>query len=63
MERGLRAGSASPPRQSSSMCLVALTSAAVVSLKPSWSKVAVRVAGSWIGAVGVLSLGWLASGR
>ena len=38
--------------------LVALTSAFVVSLEANWSRIAVRVAGSWVVAVGVLMIGW-----
>ena len=43
--------------------LVALVSARVVSLKRPWTRIAVRVAGSWIAAVGLLLLGWSLSGR
>ena len=39
-----------------------LVSAAVVSLRAAWTRVAVRVAGSWVAAVGMLMLGWLAQG-
>ena len=38
--------------------LVALGSAFVVSLEASWSRIAVRVAGSWVVAVGLLMIGW-----
>lgn len=38
--------------------LVALVAAFVVSLKRSWTRILVRVAGSWIAATGVLLLGW-----
>lgn len=38
--------------------IVSLVSAFVVSLKKSWSRIAVRVAGSWIAATGLLMLGW-----
>ncbi len=38
--------------------LVALASALVVSLKAPWTRIAVRVAGSWIAAIGLLLLGW-----
>ena len=38
--------------------LVALASALVVSLKTPWTRIAVRVAGSWIAAIGLLVLGW-----
>jgi hydrogenase/urease accessory protein HupE len=43
--------------------LVAIGSAVVVSLRTTWTRVAVRVAGSWIAAVGLLMLGWLAKGN
>ena len=36
-----------------------LTSAAAVSLAQGWTRIAVRVAGSWIAAIGILMLGWL----
>lgn len=39
-----------------------LLSAFVVSLKREWMKIAVRVAGSWIAAIGLLMLGWFARG-
>ena len=38
--------------------LVALASAFVVSLRKPWARVAVRVAGSWVAASGLLLLGW-----
>jgi hydrogenase/urease accessory protein HupE len=38
--------------------LVTLTTAFVVSLKRPWVRIAVRVAGSWIAAVGMLMFGW-----
>ncbi|MFI5120443.1 MAG: HupE/UreJ family protein [Thermoanaerobaculia bacterium] len=41
-----------------SFVLVALASALVVSLKAPWTRIAVRVAGSWIAAIGLLLLGW-----
>ncbi len=37
---------------------IALVGALVASLRSDWSKIAVRVAGSWIGAIGLLMLGW-----
>lgn len=40
--------------------LASLVPAAVVSLRAAWTRVAVRVAGSWIAAIGLLMLGWLA---
>jgi len=36
----------------------ALVAALVVSLRAAWTRVAVRVAGSWIAAIGILMLGW-----
>lgn len=38
--------------------LVALVSAFVVSLRAPWSRVAVRVAGSWLVAISMLMIGW-----
>ena len=38
--------------------LVALTSAFVVSLRTAWMRIAVRVCGSWVVAIGLLMLGW-----
>lgn len=38
--------------------VVSLVSAVVVSLRLPWTRIAVRVAGSWIVAVGLLYLGW-----
>ena len=38
--------------------LVALASAFVVSLRAPWMRIAVRVAGSWVAAIGLLMLGW-----
>ncbi len=38
--------------------VVALASALVVALRAPWTRVAVRVAGSWIAAIGLLLLGW-----
>jgi len=42
--------------------LSAIISAFVISLRPAWTRVAVRVAGSWIAAIGLLMLGWMAKG-
>jgi hydrogenase/urease accessory protein HupE len=39
--------------------LATLMSAAAVSLGRGWTRIAVRVAGSWIAAIGILMLGWL----
>jgi hydrogenase/urease accessory protein HupE len=38
--------------------LVTLVSALVVSLRKYWARITVRVAGSWITAIGLLMLGW-----
>jgi hydrogenase/urease accessory protein HupE len=38
--------------------LLSLASAFVISLQAAWTRIAVRVAGSWVVAVGVLMLGW-----
>ena len=38
--------------------VTALSSALVVSLQKPWTRIAVRVAGSWITAIGLLMLGW-----
>jgi urease accessory protein len=38
--------------------VVALVATLVVSLKRPWTRIAVRVAGSWIAATGLLLLGW-----
>lgn len=43
--------------------LAALLSGGVVALRPPWTRIAVRVAGSWIAAIGLLLLGWTLSGR
>jgi urease accessory protein len=43
--------------------LVALVAAFVVSLRKPWMRIAVRVAGSWVAATGLLMLGWSLSGR
>jgi urease accessory protein len=44
------------------LVVVLLGSAFVVSLRATWARVAVRVAGSWVGAVGMLMLGWTLKG-
>jgi hypothetical protein len=38
--------------------LVALAAALVVALRAPWVRIAVRVAGSWVAATGLLMLGW-----
>jgi hydrogenase/urease accessory protein HupE len=37
---------------------VAFVAGQVVALKQEWARIGVRVAGSWIGAIGLLMLGW-----
>jgi len=39
--------------------LATLISATAISLAQGWTRIAVRVAGSWIAAIGILMLGWL----
>ena len=43
---------------SAAFVIVALASALVVSLRAPWTRIAVRVAGSWVAAIGLLMLGW-----
>jgi urease accessory protein len=43
--------------------LVALAAAFVIQLRAHWARTAVRVAGSWIAACGLLMLGWVFRGR
>ena len=43
--------------------IVALVSAFVVSLKKPWTRIVVRVAGSWVAAIGLLMVGWLVRGQ
>jgi len=38
--------------------LVALAASLVVSLRAEWMRIVVRVAGSWVAAIGLLMLGW-----
>jgi urease accessory protein len=40
--------------------VVALVAGQVVSLRKEWARITVRVAGSWIGGIGLLMLGWAA---
>jgi urease accessory protein len=42
--------------------LVALVAACVVALQRPWTRIVVRVAGSWIAAMGLLMLGWALRG-
>jgi len=44
------------------LVLTLLVAAAAVPLRAMQARIALRVAGSWIGAVGLLMLGWLAQG-
>ncbi len=43
--------------------LVAIASASVVSLQAAWTRVVVRVTGSWITAIGILMFGWMVKGN
>jgi urease accessory protein len=43
--------------------LVAIVSAFVLSLKPPWARIVVRVAGSWVVAMGLLMIGWFFRGQ
>ena len=43
--------------------IVAIVSALIVSLKQPWTRIAVRVAGSWVAAIGMLMFGWLIRGQ
>jgi len=43
--------------------IVALVSALVVSLKQPWTRFVVRVAGSWVAAIGMLMFGWMMRGQ
>ncbi len=43
--------------------LMSLVTGLVVSLKQPWTRIAVRVAGSWIVAVGLLYIGWTLGGN
>jgi urease accessory protein len=44
------------------LVFIALAAAFVVQLRTHWTRIAVRVAGSWIGATGLLMLGWAVRG-
>jgi hydrogenase/urease accessory protein HupE len=41
-------------------CLFAILAAHVTTMGVPWTRIAVRVAGSWLSAAGILMLGWLA---
>jgi urease accessory protein len=43
--------------------IVALVSAFTVSLKKPWTRIVVRVFGSWVAAIGMLMFGWLLRGQ
>jgi urease accessory protein len=43
--------------------LVAIIAAFVLSLKPPWARIMVRVAGSWVAAMGLLMIGWFFHGQ
>ncbi len=43
--------------------IVSLVTAIIVSLERPWTRIAVRVAGSWIVAVGLLYVGWTVGAR
>jgi hydrogenase/urease accessory protein HupE len=44
------------------MVVSLLCGALIVPLKADWTRMAIRVAGSWVAAVGLLMLGWLVKG-
>jgi hydrogenase/urease accessory protein HupE len=43
--------------------VIALVAAFVVWLQPAWARIGVRIAGSWIAAVGMLMVGWTMRGE
>jgi hypothetical protein len=43
--------------------IVAIVSAFIVSLRKPWTKIVVRVAGSWVATIGVLMFGWIIRGQ
>lgn len=42
--------------------MVAIITSCVVSIRPLWLRISVRVAGSWVAAVGLLMFGWMVKG-
>ncbi len=42
--------------------IVAIVSAFIVSLKQPWTRIVVRVSGSWVAAIGMLMFGWMMRG-
>ena len=43
--------------------IVTLVSAFIVSLRRPWTRIVVRVAGSWVAAMGMLMFGWIIRGQ
>jgi hydrogenase/urease accessory protein HupE len=43
-------------------CVFAILAAQVTAVEAQWGRIAVRVAGSWVAAAGLLMMGWLARG-
>jgi hydrogenase/urease accessory protein HupE len=43
-------------------CLFAILAAQLTTVQAAWSRIALRAAGSWVAAAGLLMLGWLARG-
>jgi len=43
--------------------IVAIVSAFIISLRKPWTRIVVRVAGSWVAAMGILMFGWLMRGQ
>lgn len=43
-------------------CVFTILAAQVTAMRADWTRIAVRVGGSWIAAAGLLMLGWLARG-
>jgi hydrogenase/urease accessory protein HupE len=43
--------------------IVATVSAFTATIKKSWTRIAVRVAGSWVPAIGMLMFGWMMRGQ
>ena len=43
--------------------IVTIVSAFVVTLKKTWARITVRVAGSWVAAIGMLMFGWMMRGQ
>jgi urease accessory protein len=43
--------------------IVAIVSAFIISLRKPWTRIVVRVAGSWVAAMGMLMFGWLMRGQ